>query len=160
MARTADKSMGSSSHGYCVPWEGGISPTLAILSQGPHTWQPSLESEEMHVPSWQDTAGSKAGGRKGTSKPFSPLPLELGEAPTAPPFFLFHPPCLSLSSPRKSCLSTLLRLGSQRPRETRRPHLEGGGCRLDQGDLRGPEAESLGSKPQQSQPRCPGQCTW
>ena len=115
----------------CAPGR-GISPTLAILSQGPHTWQPSLESEEMHVPSWQDTAGSKAGGRKGMSKPFSPLPLELGEAPTAPPFFLFHPPCLSLSSPRKSRLSTLLRLGSQRPRETRRPHLEGGGCRLDQ----------------------------
>lgn len=135
MARTADKNVESSLHGYCVPWEGEISPTLAILSQGPHTWQLSLESEEMHVPSGQDTAGSKAGGRKGMSNSFLPLPLELGEspmAPTGPPFSLLHPLCLRLSAPRKSRLSTLLRLGSQRPRETRRPHLEGGGGRLDQ----------------------------
>ena len=124
-----------------------------------------LGSKDTWGPSGQDAAGPRAGlEEKWGGSIYSCLSLcSLVEPHTATtsPSALAAPPLVSGAAREhqgRAPLPIPLPRGLQRPRENRRPHLALGGFKLGQewwGGLLRPEEEPLGSRPQQSQARCP-----
>lgn len=150
--------------GVQLPWLScpgrGISPTLAILSQGPHTWQPSLESGGECTYLLGRTLQGPRLEEERASKPFPPLPLELGERPPQPlrsSCFILRRAWSSPSGrvfPVHTSATWLREIKRNQEAPSGRRRMQAGPGMV--GRPAWAEAESLESKPQQSQkPRCP-----